>query len=195
MRDNVVLILGKRGSGKSTLAKRVLSRYPRVIVFDPLSEYRNGLIVQSMPAFFEFFERERERFQLVCRFEAVDTDAMLREYEYAARACWELQNLLLVLEECEQFITSNDRQSFINYLISFGRHRHVSLLAIGRRPAEIPIRFRANFTTVAAFNTTEPNDLRILEAYGLDTERVQALPPFEYEVEGENIWKAEASNG
>ncbi|MFA6152992.1 MAG: hypothetical protein WC716_16840 [Chitinophagaceae bacterium] len=185
MKDRVIFILGKRGSGKSTLAKRVLSRFSRVIVFDPLKEYREGIIIRSIDALFAFAKNPPETFTLVLRFQNVDAELVALEYETAAKVAHALGDLLLVLEECEMFINSNNQSSFINYLISYGRHENINMLAIGRRPREIPIRFRANFTTIAVFRTTEPPDLNHLEVYGFDPEEIATLPEYEYALIGE----------
>jgi len=179
--------MGKRGSGKSTLAKRVLSRFNRVMVFDPLQEYRDGEIITDIATLFSFARNPPEEFKIILRFQNVNQKLVMLQYEYAARVAFEMKNLLLVLEEAEIFINSGDESSYINYLISFGRHRGINLLAIGRRPREIPIKFRANFTTVISFRMTEPDDLQRLVAYGFDEAEILSLEQFEYATIGDAI--------
>lgn len=195
MNDEVIFILGKRGSGKSTLGKSVLARYNRVIVFDPMDEYHTTFdeehgytVFRTMLDFFDFFQTMPNTFRVACRFHHIDPDETEREYEYAAKAAKEIGRLLLVLEECEMFITSSNRKSYINYLISMGRHHKISMLAIGRRPSEIPIRFRANYSTIVAFNTTEQRDLQMLSAYGFDVDAVRSLGEHKYILLGKDIF-------
>lgn len=187
MKRQVILILGKQGSGKSTLAKKIIRRYSRVIVFDPLSEYHGGLVVRNFDEFASYFLVARKDFFVVCRFQE-DSEALVSlSYEMAAKAVWELSDCLLVLEESEQFLDSQNRESFINYLISFGRHRKISLLGIGRRPTELAIKLRAQFTSIISFQQTEPNDLRYMEAIGFEDSELTGLEEYKYATHGEKL--------
>lgn len=187
MQRKVILILGKVGSGKSTLAKRIIRGYSRVIVFDTLEEYHNGIVLHSFDEFLRFFREETPQdFFCVLRFRGYSKDDTLRQYEYAARCVEVIGNCLLVLEECERFINSYDQDGSLNDLISFGRHQQVSILAIGRRPTEIPIDMRAAFTSVISFRQTEPNDLRYLESWEFDSQVLYNLPQFQYAIAGKH---------
>ena len=187
----VILILGKTGSGKSTLAKRLIRKFPRIVVFDPLDEYPGDFICESVEDFAETVEREAEseKFVIVCRFksDSVSVHAVMLQYETAARIVKEVGDLLLVLEEAEMFIDSYDSDSAINYLISFGRHKGISILGIGRRPTELAVKLRAQSTTFITFQQSEPRDLQYMTALGFDAEEVEALERFHFLMEGEPI--------
>lgn len=181
----MVLIFGKTGSGKSYLAKRILEPETRLIVFDPKEEY-SGLVVETFGEFLYYFEDEpRENFRIVCRFRDAE------DYDRAATACFALKNLTLVLEECELFLSSYDLNSTlpINQIISHGRHDRISVVAIGRRPSEIPVRIRAQCTSIVTFKQTEPRDLQFLQSWGFDIEEVERLvfEEHKYLVEGEPV--------
>jgi len=186
MQRRVILILGKTGSGKSTLAKKIIATYDRVVVFDPLSEYHGGLVVEDFSDLVRYFETQSpDSFFLVCRFRGSTLDETEQIYDYAARACDEIGNLLLVIEEAEMFLNSRNETSYINNLISFGRHKHISILAIGRRPVEIAIRLRAQFTSIFSFRQTEPRDLQYLEAWDFDAGELMNLEAFQFATVGE----------
>jgi energy-coupling factor transporter ATP-binding protein EcfA2 len=188
--DSVILIFGKRGSGKSTLAKKILSHSSRVVIFDPLSEYRDeAMIYTTWETFYSSMQRHRNdaTFRLVCRFEYEDEDETREAYQSAARACYVVKNVLLVLEECELFLQSGEHDNYINHLTSFGRHRNVCMLAIGRRPPEIPIKLRANTTTTISFRQVEPRDLQYLESWGFNPDELEKLPDYHFAyAEGSN---------
>jgi len=186
MQRRVILILGKTGSGKSTLAKKIIATHDRVVVFDPLSEYHGGLVLESFNDLVRYFETQApDSFFLVCRFRGATLDETEQIYDYAARACDEIGNLLVVIEEAEMFLNSRNEISYINNLISFGRHRGISILAIGRRPVEIAIRIRAQFTSIFSFRQTEPRDLQYLEAWGFSSQELQSLDAFQFATVGE----------
>jgi hypothetical protein len=168
MQRRVILIFGKTGSGKSTLSKRIISQFERVIVFDPLEEY-SGLVVFSYEEFVEYFREYRPTFHVVCRFENEE------DYEKVAMGVWYIENVLLVLEEVETYLNSYDRQSYINHLIAFGRHKRISILGIGRRPVEVPIKLRAQCSSIFSFQQTEPPDIMYLEKWGFEPRELLAL--------------------
>jgi hypothetical protein len=191
MQRRAILILGKVGSGKSTLARRLIAPYDRVIVFDPLSEYHEGLVVESFEQFANYFADAPESFFVVCRFQGENQEDVERMQEYALRATVKVGRLLLVLEECEMYFDSYNRSSYANYLVAQGRHHEISLLAIGRRPTEIPIKLRSQFTTVVSFRQTEPKDLAYLASWDFSEEELQALPPFKAVCVGEPLEEIE----
>ena len=47
----IILIFGKRGSGKSYLAQKLVEREERLVIFDTLSEYQNGVVFESYEGF------------------------------------------------------------------------------------------------------------------------------------------------
>lgn len=189
MQRKLILIFGKSGSGKTFLAKRIIEQFPRVIIFDKLHEY-DGDVATSFQEFLELEPDARSSYVISCRYLFDDLDEIQLHYDYTARAVWEFGNCLLVIEECEQFIDSYASNSNpINHLVSVGRHHGVSLLAIGRRPFEIAVKIRTQFTSIVTFKQTEPNDLRYLASYGFDADAVSRLSfdEHEYLVYGEPI--------
>lgn len=178
----VWLIFGKTGGGKSWLAKKIIERYKRVIVFDPREEY-SGYVVQDFADFIDYI-KNRDTFTVVCRYRDPE------DFDYTAKACEILQEVLLVLEECEVFISSYDTDVTlpVNALISFGRHSAVSILAISRRPTEVSVKLRAQTDGVITFKQTEPAIIKYLEQWGFSPEEIEALDAskYEYALEGKD---------
>jgi hypothetical protein len=189
MQRKVILLLGKTGSGKSTLAKKLLKGFPRSVTFDPLAEYRGGLIFTDLETFGEHigpYAGTSDPFHFVCRFQGPDLETTEAMYHGAARILYVVGDVCLLLEEVEQYLSSYDGDNPINYLISFGRHKRVSLIGIGRRPSDLAIKLRAQCTTVVSFHQNEPRDIAYLETWGFDPGALESLGPFEYAYTGED---------
>jgi DNA helicase HerA-like ATPase len=171
----VTLIFGRTGSGKSTLAKSLIGNSKRVIVFDRLEEYKGGLVIETFSEFVKYFSEEPETFFVVCRF------PHLTSYEFTAEALFSIKDTLVVLEECDLYLSSvsfNDPDNSFNALVTRGRHAGISILAITQRPHLIAITLRAMATEAITFVQHEPRDLGYLESWGFDPEEVSQLPEF-----------------
>lgn len=191
----VIVIFGKRGSGKSRFTKRYLAGIERAFIFDPLSEYHNTFVAENFLELTAYMKINHSKsFRVACRFAGVDKteEEVDREYQFAARLAWEIGNLMLVIDECELYLNSSERyqdSNFLNRIISLGRHRNIGILAIGRRPTEVPIRLRSVATTIVCFQFDEPSNLAYLERWGLPVEAIASLKLHEPYVHGENIFR------
>lgn len=180
----VYLVLGKTGSGKTTLAKEIRKKFNRIITLDPLKQY-DGVIFKTFRELYEHIQSRLDQwefleFSYTCRFQSDE------EYEQVFAMARTLNNFLLVVEETDMFLKPRDPDSNFMWLINYGRHRNISLLCVGRRAPEITIGMRAQATSVVTFRQNEPNDLKLLEAYGFEPGRVSKLEQFKYEYVGEN---------
>jgi hypothetical protein len=98
-----------------------------------------------------------------------------------------LRDFLLVVEEADQFLDPQKKNTPFLRLIRRGRHREISLLCIVRRVPEINKNFRAQCSSIVTFTQTEPDDLDLLSRYGFDPEAVSSLEPHRYLVLGEPL--------
>jgi hypothetical protein len=183
-RRSVLLVLGSTGSGKSYYVKSLLESIGKLFIFDPRHEYTGGIVFEDFQELCDYaYEHiEDESFRYICRFVKPE------DYENAARLIWILRDGTLLLEESELFLSSFDRDAEhpINFLVSQGRHRSISIIAISRRPSELSIKLRAVVDCVVSFKQTEPNDLRYCQIWGFDIEKLPTLQRGEYESIGEN---------
>jgi hypothetical protein len=170
----VVLVLGQTGTGKSTLTKIIRKKFHRVITLDPMEEYE-GQVMNSYDEFIDFFLNEPPRsFNLVLRFTSEE------EILFTFRSVWEIQDVLFVAEEIEQYLDPRDPDEDFDRLISFGRHHNIHLLGISRRFVEISTKFRAQCTSIFTFKQFLKRDLDALEDMGFDPEQVKALENVKY---------------
>ena len=172
-RRDVLLVLGKTGSGKSHLVKDIVSRLGKVIVFDPREEYHLGVVFTDANELIDFVldHWNAHAFVYVCRFGPIG------EYRRAAELAFILGDCTVVMEEAELFLSSYDRDSTdpLNIIISQGRHKSVSVIAISRRPTEIPVRLRSDVDQTITFEMREPGCVDYLLEWGFDLEELEAL--------------------
>lgn len=174
----VFIITGKPKYGKTFLGKKIIRKYPRVIIIDPNEEY-NGYVVHSFSEFVDYMKSGPERFCVVCRFEEDFAE------EYLFRAVWEIGNCLLVLEEFGSYSFSEGSPLF--RLARRGRHRAISLLCISVRIPDIDPVLRSVTTSNIAFFQDEPIDLIRLENHGFNADKIRQLPKYQYEIIGESL--------
>jgi hypothetical protein len=181
----VVLDVGQAGTGKTRIAREIASRFPRVLIMDPLEEY-SGTVFYTMNEVFDYFEARPnlERFT-VCLRNSDEADA-----DFLFRLAWTLENVLVVVEEANIYM--DPRRKFPSFLrlVSQGRHRLCHLLCVSQRVPEVLIAFRAQKTSLITFFQSEPSDLDHLEDWGFEREAIQNLTPFDKRfqtaVEGEH---------
>lgn len=158
---NVTLIFGKTGSGKSFHAKKLIKNFNRVVIIDALYEYENGIIFTSFDDLINYtIDFLPPRFTFICRFQSNE------EIEFLFKMCYQLGNLLLVVEEAEIYISPYSKSSEFLNLVRYGRHRSISILGIARRTAELSIDLRAMVDKIISFKQTEIYDLKKMEALG-----------------------------
>lgn len=133
----------------------------RLIVLDPRKEYNNLLIIDNYNDFYYYMRENNKEFQLSIRF---DND---EDFEFLFLTIFEIGNLLLVLEECEDYISPDNRSTSFLRLVKYGRHSNVRLLGIARRASELSRNFRSQVDKVTSFKQTDDMDLKVMEKFGL----------------------------
>lgn len=151
------------------MAKKLLKGKPRVIVFDPMGEYR-GRSVSETPVELIRSIKGRETFFAVYR----PRDARA-EFPWVARIAYTVGRLCLVAEEISWAISPAKMDTAIEILIRYGRHRDVELIGISRRPAEVNRDLTANASDVYIFRTHEPRDIAYFRGI-LGTAAAESLP-------------------
>jgi len=174
----IILIFGRTGSGKTTLAKELIRERQRVIIVDALLEYDEGLIFYSLNEMIDYILTNKtynDNFKYVCRF---DNDI---EIDYLFELCYILGNLTLVVEESEIYINPFQKvnSNFLR-LVRYGRHKAVSIIAIGRRVVELSNDIRSQVNKIYSFKQVNPLDIQILRKYGF--QRIENLKDYEYEL-------------
>lgn len=173
MESFVETVYGKRRSGKSTYVKKKIKNFDRVFVVDSMSEYNSGLLFFNSDDIIDYFiENNPKKFFVVLRPEKIF------DIEKVFKIVYEIEDVLLVLEEASKFLSAKNENSFFLDLIRFGRHRGVSVIAVVRRPQEISTDVRTNIDVITSFKQVEIHTLNLLQPY-FDKD-LTSLKPFEY---------------
>lgn len=163
------------GTGKTHLAKKIIKNHKRVIIIDDRYEYNDGIIFYSLLDLLEYIGTNDNQFVYICRFDNIV------DIEYLFKLTFEIGNLLLVIEECYQYIDVRARNSFfIDYLVNRGRHREISLLLILQRIPDLNVSVRAQINELYIFKQVNPYDIEKLKPYGIETNNLKSLGTGEY---------------
>lgn len=148
-----------------------------------MHEY-DGIICRTFPDVVQHIEGRGKgsAFRLTLRAECeLDVPYSLEYiYEYQRNVC-------IVLEEAEIYLSRWGMPDELRDIISFGRHRDLSLIAVGRRVPELNIALRAQATSIITFQQTEPRDIQTLLSYGFTEEQLASLQEHEYSTIGEPL--------
>jgi len=174
----IILIFGKRGSGKSYLAKKLVEAEQRLIVFDTLSEYKEGVVFEDRKEFVEFWKRVYiHPYRLIYRPLLPD-----QEIEEVASCVFALGNLCFLVEEIDCYCTSYQISDSFAHIIQRGRHKNITLIGITQRPFGIHRLLTSQAKEIYIFNTNEPRDREYLRTLlGQEIEgKLDSLKQYEY---------------
>ena len=172
MSNRVVCIYGGTGSGKSTLAKMIIKRLPKVVVMDPMNEYkgpgwRSAHDVASLSrAMAAQWAKGPVRVSLNCPGGNEETAGDVAELIWKAQATFprDPRELTFVIDEANMFYPNKQNlPAALNRVTLQGRHRGINLLVITQRPSRISTDLRGQATQVNAFQLPGPHDRKAVE--------------------------------
>lgn len=176
----IILIFGKRGSGKSYLANKLIENESRLVIFDVMSEYENGVVfgVESYEEFLRFWlQVYRQNFRIIYR--PIKPDI---EIEQVGELVYNLGYCCFLIEEIDCYCSPYQISDNFAAIIQRGRHRNIKLIGITQRPFGIHRLLTSQAKEIYVFNTNEPRDreyLRILLGQEIDS-KLDALKEYEY---------------
>jgi hypothetical protein len=156
--DEGITIAGMRGQGKTTFAKRTLSRFNKVLVWDPLAQY---------PEFNRY----------------VPQTGSQAEFEYVAAWVWNEGNIMFAIEECERWVGEGMAIApSMTKIINMGRNKGIGYMPITRRIANLSKTAFSLCDHVFLFRFFAPNDIKYCSEFiGREWgKRLQELPKHNY---------------
>lgn len=176
----VIIIIGKRGSGKSFLANKLIDPEPRLVIYDTMSEYTNGIVfgTENYNDFLLFWQKVyRGRFKLIYR--PIMPDA---EIEQICELVYGRGDLCFLVEEIDCYCTANSISQNFAAIIQRGRHKHITLIGVTQRPFGINRLLTAMAKEIYVFNTNEPRDREYLRTLlGQEIEqKLDTLQQYQY---------------
>ena len=175
--SKITIILGKRGSGKTTLTKSLIEGYNKnIIIWDFIGEYK-GAVIKTFDSFCWYISQriiDEKRINIILRLPIEDFDAV-------CGVIYIIGKMLFVIEEIDSVSSAFYVPKGLGYLIRYGRHREVSMIATSRRPADVPRLLTSQANTLYCFRFIEPRDLDYLKQYAnINIAELQGLNDYKY---------------
>ncbi|MGE0175395.1 MAG: hypothetical protein AB7T49_21610 [Oligoflexales bacterium] len=180
-------ILGFRGCGKTYLSRKIQEIYPRVIIIDVTGEYSDGVECHDFDEFTDALQNSlnQENFRIIFHSHmdagpeekaAIDHCirlAMLRSSAPEAK----FNNLLLVLEEVQNYSSAHTLPHYLRYAYLTGRHHGMAVLATSQRPAEVHKTILSQSHNLFVGYVQEANDVKYLSSrLGAQADQLYTLP-------------------
>lgn len=148
------LILGKTGSGKSYYTKDELKKHPRVLVYDVIGEYTDGVVFEDFPSLYDFLDKRfYSDFRAIYR--PLDPPG---EFDMICSIVYTMYDMVFIVEEVDTFSVNSISLPFAN-IIQRGRHNEISLWGISQRPYRVNRTLSSQCKEVICFRMTEPRDV------------------------------------
>ena len=157
----IQLVMGKRGSGKSELTKFLIRNVNRLVVYDIMSEYADGVTFDDTEKgqLAEFWRQlYKQDFRIVYR-----PMQAKEEIEWIADAVFALGNLTFVVEEIDSICTPFDMALPMQAIIQRGRHKNIEMIGVTPAPFGIHRDLTRQAKDIFVFKTTEPRDVQYLQ--------------------------------
>lgn len=176
----VKLIFGKRGSGKSYLAEKLIREERRLVVYDVMSEYQDGIVfgpetIKGFVIFWLMFYRDC--FRIIYR-----PIKPLEEIEVLSDLVFALGNCCFLVEEIDCYCSAYKIDDSFASIIQRGRHKNITLIGITQRPFGIHRLLTSQAKEIYIFSTNEPRDREYLRTLlGQEIEgKLDALEQYQY---------------
>lgn len=186
MKNQIIVVLGKKGSGKTYLTRRLITDQRRLVIYDPLRQFSFSGVIFTAPApLIEYLKARGPRgFQVVYQpdFSAGDnTDIIQREFQKICRIVDCLSDVYFVIDEIDLYTSHSSCPAYFNNFIQRGRHQRVSLVVTTRRHTETTRHLTAQADILISFHQHEPNDIKYLGGFfGALAHDLPRLPQYHY---------------
>lgn len=180
MQNRIIFITGRKGCGKSTYALRFAEQAAgshTLVIVDPMNCFGSLQLpdVRTRDELAAITRSGRRSFRVI---PTVDESIVETVFEF----CFHAQNLILIVDEVDLYLSHALPSPWLLKLIRYGRHQRVSLVAISQRPANVKRDLTAMADDVIVFAVTENRDLQYLSQRLSPTEIniVKRLPKFKH---------------
>lgn len=185
----IYTVTGKTGRGKSHFLKEFLipelEKKQPVIIADSMNEYQRGAKFETVDSFYikAISAELNERSSIV----RVKSDTEAKKLFAFSRLSGELTGSphALVIEEASKYCSPYKIDSYLNELVSYGRHWGVSLVFVAQRFAQLNKIITSQADINISFQQTEHNDLNGIKPFFNDIDKIRTLDKKQFVVFGD----------
>jgi len=174
----IILIFGKRGSGKSVLAEKLCRNRERLLIYDTLGEYTEGVIIRDLQELEDFWGKVyRGNFRII--YQPVDPE---NDFDPVCRLVYECGDLTFFVEELDRYSRPLALSRPLKNIVQDGRHQNIELIGVTQRPHGIDKLLTSQAKQMFIFNTTEPRDIDYFkDVVGYEVvKKIAALEEYQY---------------
>lgn len=182
---SVIVILGQTGSGKTYLTRKLINAAPHpVVIADTMDQFHNGIIFNSYHSLLSWLSSGKRNLMREYTLK-VSNDAELNSLVWMVRQLG--KNCTLVLDEASLLCQNNRINEDLDWIVKYGRHQNISIIANARRSVELHPNLRAMASCIVSFRQTEAIDIQTLRKTFSGADRLPTLQKerFEYLVMGD----------
>jgi ABC-type dipeptide/oligopeptide/nickel transport system ATPase component len=155
-----ISLIGRSGCGKSYLGKMIQKVFPRVIIFDSLDEYpvqEND--IHTFEQFMNFcrIASDLPKFRVIVRFNIDEQNTSIL-FEQYMRCLYFLGDVLIVVEETQDYCSPHKIGHYFKKCLTSGRHRGLGFIFTTQRPALISKTVLSQSTHVFVGNLIDKDD-------------------------------------
>jgi len=181
LQNNIAVVLGQKGCGKTSLVSMLIQeemhRRNRLIILDTLNDYGEitpEAIAVTLDGLKKFGQNAAFRLRYTPKTEA--------DLDTALSLGWEIENVLIVLDESGKWCSPSYMSPGLNSLLNYGRHKRLDALLVARRSIELHRTMTSQADTFYLFHSHEPRDVAYISAsISVDVaETVPQLGRYEY---------------
>jgi hypothetical protein len=177
--NEIVCVFGRKGSGKTTWVRRAIAGQRRVLVLDSLgTDYGGGCVVTTHTDLVGYIDRvKRGDFCTICRPRSEWVAQTVLSVGRRLHDCW------IVVDEADRYCRPGHINLDLKWIVEYGRHRSLSLIAVSRRPAAIHLSITEAADAIVCHQVTGHRSLEYLSAY-MEVGELPGLQPFEWRMAG-----------
>jgi AAA+ ATPase superfamily predicted ATPase len=194
MTNEIIVILGRKGCGKTTLLRKFVSEKKRVIFFDPIGQFSDGVIIVDPLSLLRFLQINCEKqYRIIYNpdpdsyvadgllDDTKEKDYIKRHFAALCEIVRNLYNVYFAVDEVDLVTRPGECPNSFRSIIAHGRHSCISIVATTRRQTETSRLLTSQADVLISFEQHEPADIKYLATFfGEKADGLRTLEKYTY---------------